>query len=101
MSGYKLSATCKDMRGASHNTSLDQANGCTGDVGNVNGILVCTGAVGSYFRTCRDVKVMGNTLSGNCQRRDGSWNPNASLKGFKGFQGNINNCNGELQNGGC
>ncbi len=100
MDGYKLIAKCQKKDGSWMETSLDQANGCVGDVGNVNGILVCTGAVGGYFRTCRDIKIVGNTISGTCQRANGSWKP-TSLSNFKGFQGNINNCDGDLKNGDC
>lgn len=101
MEGYTLYASCRKMDGAMMNASLDQANGCTGDVGNVNGILVCTGAVGSYFRTCRDVRIEGNTLYGVCQMANGAWRESPPLENFQGFQGNINNCNGVLKNGDC
>ena len=100
MAGYTLNATCRKMDGSWMNSSLDQAHGCVGDVGNVNGILVCTGPVGSYFRTCRDIKVEGQTMSATCQRRNGSWKQ-TSLTNFQGFQGTINNCDGNLQNGDC
>lgn len=101
MEGYTLHATCTAMDGSAMSTSLDQANGCTGDVGNVNGILVCTGAVGSFFRTCREVRIEGNTLYGTCQMGNGAWRESPPLQNFQGFQGNINNCNGVLKNGNC
>lgn len=97
--GTTLSATCRTMAGANNQTSLAFPASCQGDVGNVNGILACTGPVGSYALTCNSISVSGNTLSANCQKRDGSWIP-AKLSGFQGFQGDVTNCNGTLQNGG-
>ncbi len=100
VSNNTLKASCKTFQGASIAASLDYASGCVGDIGNVNGTLVCTGAVGSFSLTCKDAQVAGHTLTATCQKKDGSWVP-ASLANFQGFQGNISNCDGKLQNGGC
>lgn len=100
VTGTTLKASCKTFQGASIPASLDYASGCVGDIGNVNGVLVCTGAVGSFSLTCKDATVSGHTLSATCQKKDGSWIP-ASLPNFQGFQGNISNCDGKLQNGSC
>lgn len=97
--GTTLTAQCKTMQGASVSASLAYPASCVGDVGNINGILACTGPSGSYALTCRNTVVQGNTLSGECQTKSGSWVP-ASLPNFQGFQGDVTNCNGVLQNGG-
>lgn len=98
--GTILSGQCKTMSGAMVSASLSYPQSCIGDVGNINGVLACTGPNGSYSLTCRNMSVSGTTLKGECQRRDGSWNSAASLANFKGFQGDVTNCNGNLQNGG-
>lgn len=97
--GTTLSASCRAMNGQSVQTTLAYPQSCVGDVGNINGILACTGPSGSYALTCKGMSVAGTTLSGQCQKRDGSWVP-ASLSNFQGFQGEVTNCNGILQNGG-
>ena len=97
--GTTLTAQCRTMQGAMMSASLSYPASCIGDVGNINGILACTGPNGSYALTCRNMTVSGTTLAGQCQKRDGSWIA-ASLSGFQGFQGDITNCNGVLQNGG-
>ncbi|MEW5729937.1 MAG: CVNH domain-containing protein [Pseudomonadota bacterium] len=97
--GTTLTASCRTMGGQMVQTSLQFPQSCIGDVGNINGILACTGPSGSYALTCKGMAVSGTTLAGQCQKRDGSWIP-ASLSNFQGFQGDITNCNGTLQNGG-
>jgi hypothetical protein len=100
MSGTTLNATCTTFSGSSSKTSLPFATSCVGDIGNINGVLACAGPNGSYSLTCKNATVSGTTLSATCQRIDGSWVP-ASLPNFQGFQGNISNCDGKLQNGPC
>jgi hypothetical protein len=97
--GTTLKAQCKTFSGASNQTSLQYPTSCIGDIGNVNGTLACAGPTGSYALTCRSMTVSGSTLSGECQTKSGSW-IKASLSNFQGFQGDITNCNGVLQNGG-
>jgi hypothetical protein len=98
----KLTATCLTGNGGSYAapSTLADAAGCVGDIGNVHGNLACTGAVGSYYLTCKDSRVEGSTLSATCKKKDGSWVP-ASLANFQGYHGNINNCDGQLRNGSC
>lgn len=98
MDGDTLSATCTRFDGSTNDTTLAYAAQCVGDVGNVNGILVCTGPVGSYGLTCVNAFVEANILHATCQRRDGSW-VQSTLQ-FQGFQGDVTNCDGVLQNGG-
>lgn len=98
--GTTLTGQCKTMAGQAVAATLSYPASCIGDIGNVNGVLACTGPNGSYAITCRNISVSGTTLKGECQRRDQSWNPSASLANFQGFQGEITNCNGNLQNGG-
>jgi hypothetical protein len=97
-----LTATCRTGGGSTYGkpSTLNDAAGCVGDIGNVHGTLVCTGAVGSFYLTCKDSRVEGSTLSSTCKKKDGSWVP-SSLANFQGFDGNINNCDGQLRNGPC
>jgi hypothetical protein len=100
MSGDTLSATCTRMDGSKAQTSLQFASSCVGDIGNINGVLACAGPNGSYSMTCTGITVSGNTLNATCRTKAGQMVP-ASLPGFQGFQGNISNCDGKLQNGPC
>src|SRR6185295_20161031 len=78
-----LTATCGTGSGGGSATStLPDAAGCVGDIGNVRGTLVCTGAVGSFYLTCKDSQVSGSTLTATCKKKDGSWVP-ASLANFQ------------------
>jgi hypothetical protein len=99
-SNNNLTATCSIGSASGKPSTLRDAAGCMGDIGNVHGTLVCTGAVGSFYLTCKDSRVEGSTLSSTCKKKDGSWVP-ASLEHFQGFEGNINNCDGQLRNGPC
>ncbi len=94
VNGETLSATCKNMSGASHKTDLPFATSCVGNISNVNGILVCTGATGSFARTCKDASIENGKLSANCQKADGSWM--VSNTTYSGFQHQVANCNGQL-----
>jgi len=100
VSGTTLKASCKTFNGQSVQTELPYYASCVGDLGNINGTLACAGPNGSYALTCEDSVVKGETLSARCKKKDGKF-INTSLKGFQGFQGNINNCDGELRNGSC
>ncbi|WP_096704654.1 CVNH domain-containing protein [Magnetospirillum sp. 15-1] len=100
MNGDTLSATCTRMDGSQAQTSLQFASSCVGDIGNINGVLACAGPNGSYSMTCSNISVSGNTLNASCRTKAGQMVP-ASLPGFQGFQGNISNCDGKLQNGPC
>jgi hypothetical protein len=100
LEGTTLSASCKTFNGQSMKTSLPYYASCVGDIGNINGTLACAGPNGSYALTCEGATVKGDTLSATCRKKDGQMVP-ASLTGFQGFQGNISNCDGKLQNGNC
>jgi hypothetical protein len=98
--GTTLNATCKMFNQQPMKTSLPYYASCVGDIGNINGTLACAGPNGSYALTCTDATVKGDTLTARCKKRNGEV-VDSSLKGFQGFQGNINNCDGKLQNGNC
>jgi hypothetical protein len=98
--GTTLNATCKTFNQQPMKTSLPYFASCVGDIGNINGTLACAGPNGSYALTCTDATVKGDTLTARCKKRNGEV-VDSSLKGFQGFQGNINNCDGKLQNGNC
>ncbi len=100
MSGDTLQASCTRMDGSKAQTELPFASSCVGDIGNVNGVLACAGPNGSYSITCTGISVSGNTLNATCRTKAGQMVP-ATLPGFQGFQGNISNCDGKLQNGPC
>ena len=98
--GTTLNATCKMFNQQPMKTSLPYFASCVGDIGNINGTLACAGPNGSYALTCTDATVKGDTLTARCKKKNGEV-VDSSLKGFQGFQGNINNCDGKLQNGNC
>jgi hypothetical protein len=100
VSGTTLNANCKTFSGQSVETNLPYYASCVGDIGNINGTLACAGPSGSYALTCRDAVVKGDILSAQCRKINGQYEE-TSLKGFQGFQGNINNCDGKLRNGSC
>ena len=74
MRGDDLRARCKDTRGHYHDTSLDHADRCWGDISNNDGRLVCdrngTLPSGTYTQTCQDVRVRWNVLRARCRNRD-------------------------------
>lgn len=94
VSGETLSATCKTFSGQSNKTELPFATTCVGNISNVNGVLVCTGATGSFARTCRDASIANAKLTANCQKIDGSWMVSSTT--YSGFQHQVTNCNGQL-----
>jgi len=98
--GTTLNASCKTFSGQSVQTNLPYYASCVGDIGNINGTLACAGPNGSYALTCTNATVSGNTLSATCRKKDQT-PVQTSLPGFQGFQGNISNCDGKLQNGNC
>jgi len=94
LNGETLSASCTRFDGSQNNTELPFATSCVGIISNVDGNLVCTGATGSFARTCKDSAVANNKLSATCQKVDGSWIPSSTS--FSGFQHPVTNCNGQL-----
>jgi hypothetical protein len=100
VSGTTLSASCKTFNQQNMQTSLPYYASCVGDIGNINGVLACAGPNGSYALTCTGATVTGTTLKATCKKKDQTPVP-ASLANFQGFQGDISNCDGKLQNGAC
>jgi len=100
VSGTTLNASCRTFSGQAMTTSLPYYASCVGDIGNINGTLACAGPNGSYALTCTDATVKGDTLTARCKKKNGEI-VDSSLKGFQGFQGDISNCDGKLQNGNC
>jgi hypothetical protein len=103
MRGDDLRARCRDNRGHYHDTALDGADRCWGDISNNDGNLVCnrngTLPAGSYTQTCRDVRTRYNVLHARCQTRDGQW-VDTALESFARCGGEITNENGHLRCGG-
>jgi hypothetical protein len=100
MSGTTLNATCSWQGNYLPPTSLGYAAGCIGDVANVHGVLACTGANGSFSLTCKNARVEGRTLAAQCKDKKGHYVA-AHLPDFTGFDHNISNCDGKLQNNAC
>jgi CVNH domain-containing protein len=100
--GDDLRARCKDNYGNYHDTVLDHADRCWGDISNDNGNLVCNngqgwgGPNGSFTQTCRDVSVRWNVLRARCQTADGRW-VDSSLDQYSRCKGDISNENGQLR----
>jgi hypothetical protein len=100
VTGTTLNATCSWQGSYGAPTSLNFASGCVGDIANVHGTLACTGANGSFALTCRNAQVVGRTLSAQCKNKQGQY-VNTTLQNFTGFDHNISNCGGKLQNTAC
>ncbi len=100
VSGTTLKATCKWKGAYVAPSTLGYAAGCVGDIANVRGNLACTGANGSFSETCKDARVENRTLFAQCRNKAGQYVP-TSLPDFIGFDHNISNCDGKLQNGPC
>lgn len=100
VTGTTLNATCSWQGSYGAPSSLNYASGCVGDIANVRGVLACTGANGSFSLTCRNAHVEGRTLHAECRNKSGQY-VKASLPNFTGFDHNISNCDGKLQNTAC
>jgi CVNH domain len=100
MRGDDLRARCRDGRGHYHDSSLDHADRCWGDISNYDGRLTCNKngvlPTGGYSQTCRDIRVRYNVLRARCQDRDGSW-VETSLESFTSCGSAIENINGQLR----
>lgn len=94
MEGDTLHATCMTFDQQPNETSLQFPNSCVGVISNVDGVLACTGPVGSYAETCTDASVSGQTLTATCRKIDGSM-MESSVE-FSGFQHPVTNCDGQL-----
>jgi hypothetical protein len=100
--GDDLRARCKDNYGHYHDTVLDHADRCWGDISNNNGNLVCLqrgGPSGSFTQSCRDISVRWGVMRARCQTRDGRW-VDTSLDQYSRCNGEITNEDGELRCGG-
>jgi len=51
---------------------------------------------GSFVRTCRDIRMEGNTLRASCQKNDSRWR-DTSLRNGNACQGQVINDNGHLR----
>jgi CVNH domain len=102
MRGDDLRARCRDVYGRYHDSVLDHADRCWGDISDNNGNLVCekNGAMprGSFVQSCRDVRVRWNVLLARCQARDGRW-VDASLEQYSRCNNEISNEDGQLRCG--
>jgi hypothetical protein len=99
--GDDLRARCKDTYGRYHDSVLDHADRCWGDISNNNGNLTCNqrgGANGSFTQSCRDISVRWGVLRARCQTRDGQW-VDASLDQYARCNSDISNENGQLRCG--
>jgi len=98
--GDDLRARCKDVYGRYHDSVLDRADRCWGDISNNNGTLVCDRNAGqpggSYSQTCRDIRVRWGVLWARCQTRDRGW-METSLPQFSQCRGDISNQDGQLR----
>jgi hypothetical protein len=113
LNGDTLSASCQKVDGGWHNTSLDYRSCRGSQIINENGNLRCGGEgewhggehrggwqgglpPGDYKRTCQNMYMEGNKLSGTCQKADGGWN-NTSLNNVSQCRTRIVNENGNLR----
>src|SRR5215467_2586867 len=100
--GDDLRARCKDNYGHYHDTVLDHADRCWGDISNNNGNLVCLqggGPRGSFTQSCRDISLRWGVIRARCQTRDGRW-VDASLEESYRCREDISNEDGRLRCGG-
>lgn len=95
----RLFAECQDRDGKWRRTDLDFGD-CPAEIRNDNGRLDCTAPSnipptppttpqswprsnglppGSYRQTCRDLSVMGGTLTGECKAKNGIWRTTALI----------------------
>ncbi len=104
MVGSSMGCYCKPMQGKEKWTTLNNANDCVnqgGDISNCDGTLRCTGVnlpnVGSYQKSCWCCRMEGDTLGCYCKPKRGKekwttlgnatsystdiWNDNGTLKG--------------------
>ena len=122
MNGDQLLAECQKRNGDWRRTSLDNVDRCSGNIANDNGRLVCPqgsgygygygygdrdrdygrrGSVpaGTYTQTCRNIRVDGDKLVAECQKRNGDWR-RTSLDDFQRCSSAPANDDGRLVCGG-
>jgi hypothetical protein len=100
MKGTTLHAVCKSLDGRELPTTLKDANRCAEGVANINGILNCevSGVLppGSYIATCKDVRLLGTSLSATCNDGKDHW-LGTTLRDVPKCSGDIANHNGTLR----
>jgi hypothetical protein len=125
--GNHMEAECQTRDGGWRRTSLDGINQCSGEIVNDDGNLTCGRGnygyanngngygwgngrrhrnnagwqngypQGDYVQTCRNIRMNGDHMDAECQKRDGGWR-NTSLDNVSQCGGIVNN-NGRLQCG--
>ncbi|MEX2499401.1 MAG: CVNH domain-containing protein [Wenzhouxiangellaceae bacterium] len=100
MDGTQLQARCSRFDGTAQNAQLNDAHSCTGDIGNINGELLCNPPVGSFTLTCNSIDINDNVLSAECLKGDTETRVQSSLN-VDGYHGVVSNCDGELTRGRC
>jgi hypothetical protein len=100
VAGNVLKAECKDRGGSWQVTSLENFQGCTGQVSNIDGFLTChrgskSPPQGSYRQTCRDLWFDGSVLRALCKARGGDWTP-TTLNDVGTCRGALSNQDGVL-----
>ena len=104
--GDRLSARCKTKDGNWRDTSMDDYDRCTTDIGNDDGNLRCYNGgngqlnsygqpQGSYLQSCQNISVRGNELRARCPKKDGGWR-DSSLNNFQRCRRDIGNDDGHL-----
>ena len=106
--GDRLTARCQTKDGSWRNTSMDDYQRCTTDIGNDDGNLRCYNGgytngqyngygqpQGSYLQSCQNISVRGNELRARCQTKDGGWR-DSSLSNFQRCRRDIGNDDGHL-----
>jgi hypothetical protein len=112
-----LEARCQTRNGDWHKTSLDDFQGCHGQIVNEDGDLHCVGGAGyvgdaqyrapvagyqsglpggSYTQSCDGIRIHGDDLEAHCQTRDGG-SHDAKLDDFQKCKSEIINDNGKLR----
>ncbi|HEY6249059.1 MAG TPA: CVNH domain-containing protein [Candidatus Angelobacter sp.] len=99
--GNSLRARCQTSDGRWLDTTLDDYNGCVGEIVNDEGRLECTRGngrtipQGTYAQTCRQIHLSGNSLRAQCETRDGRW-VSTQLDDLDSCRSGIVNLDGQL-----
>jgi hypothetical protein len=112
-----LEARCQTKNGDWHKTSLDDFQGCHGQIVNEDGYLHCVAGAGfvgnapygapvasyqnglpggSYTQSCDGIRIHGDDLEAHCQTKDGG-SHNAKLDDFQKCKSEIINDDGKLR----
>src|SRR2546423_10493260 len=126
--GDRLTARCQTRDGSWRNSSMDDYQRCTTDIGNDDGNLRCASGgnavangpyngypngqynngygngnepQGSYLQSCQDIRAHRNRLTARCQTKDGNWR-DTSMDNYRQCTTDIGNDDGNLRcaNGG-